>query len=98
MLAGALLDIVVFPEHLGLFLIIRIICCCLLILIYFDLKRPTETRWGNFVAVWIALLTILSICTMIYFTGGGNSLYYAGLNVVLVGLSLLLRWNFARSL
>ncbi len=98
MLVGALLDIVVFPGHFVIFLIIRIICCCLLILIYFDLKRPGETRWGNFVAVWIALLPILSICTMIYFTGGGNSLYYAGLNIVLVGLSLLLRWNFRRSL
>jgi signal transduction histidine kinase len=54
-------------------------------------------RRGNFIAPGIALLPIISICAMIYFTGGGNSIYYAGLNLVLVGLSLLLRWSFWRS-
>jgi hypothetical protein len=97
MVAGVSLDIIVFPEHLRLFLIIRIICSVLLVLVFLDLKRRGGARRGDFVAGWIALLPMVSICAMIYFTGGGNSVYYAGLNLVLVGLSLLLRWNFWRS-
>tara|TARA_B110000037_G_C17127598_1_gene509003 strand:- start:1552 stop:4254 length:2703 start_codon:yes stop_codon:yes gene_type:complete len=97
MMAGGTLDVVVFPEYLLLFFIIRLVCSLLLVLVYIDLKSKRGTRHGSFVAGWIALLPILSICVMIYFTGGGNSIYYAGLNLVLVGLSLLLRWNFRQS-
>ncbi len=97
MVAGASLDIIVFPEYLSLFLIIRAICSVLLVLVYLDLRSVGGARRGDFVAGWIALLPLISICVMIYFTGGGNSVYYAGLNLVLVGLSLLLRWSFWRS-
>ena len=41
---------------------------------------------------------MISICAMIAHTGGGNSVYYAGLNLILVGLSLVLRWTFLNSL
>ena len=34
---------------------------------------------------------------MIAIADGGNSVYYAGLNLVLVGLSLLLRWRACQS-
>ena len=98
MVVGATLDAIVFPDLFALFLIIRIACALLLTLIYLDLRRPDARRRDDFVSGWIALLPILSICVMIYFTGGGNSIYYAGLNLVLVGLSLLLRWNFGKSL
>jgi signal transduction histidine kinase len=98
MLAGASLDIMVFPGYFELFLSIRIVCGLLLFLIYFELRNPGSASRGGFVAGWIALLPMISICIMIYFTGGGNSVYYAGLTLVLVGLSLLLRWNFGESL
>ena len=98
MIAGLSLDFIVFPEHFVLFLSIRIVCSILLLLIYWHLRIRQEFNRGDFVAGWIALLPIISICFMIYFTGGGESIYYAGLNLVLVGLSLLLRWNFRRSL
>lgn len=35
---------------------------------------------------------------MIAVTDGGNSVYYAGLNLILVGLSLILRWSFRNTL
>ncbi len=97
MLAGGILDIIVYPEYLLLFFTIRLVCGLLLVLVYMDLKSERGARRGAFVAGWIAVLPMVSICTMIYFTGGGNSIYYAGLNLVLVGLSLLLRWNFKQS-
>ena len=98
MVAGLSLDFIVFPEHFVLFLSIRIVCSILLLLIYWDLKSRQEFNRSDFVSGWIAILPIISICVMIYFTGGGESIYYAGLSLVLVGLSLLLRWNFRRSL
>ncbi|MEP2777354.1 MAG: ATP-binding protein [Luteolibacter sp.] len=98
MIAGASLDIVVFPVYFGLFSLIRIGCALLLVLIFLDLRNPNIGKRRNVVAGGIALLPMISICMMIYFTGGGNSIYYAGLNLVLVGLSLLLRWNFWKSL
>ncbi|MBC7978985.1 MAG: response regulator [Armatimonadetes bacterium] len=97
MLAGGTLDIIVFPDYLKLFFIIRIVCSVLLIIIFLDLRKTGGRQHIEFIAGGIALLPIISICLMIYSTGGGNSIYYAGLNLVLVGLSLLLRWNFGRS-
>jgi signal transduction histidine kinase len=41
---------------------------------------------------------IIAICMMIMATGGEKSSYYAGLNLVLVGLSMLWRWSFWNSL
>ncbi|WP_411827612.1 ATP-binding protein [Luteolibacter sp. AS25] len=97
MIAGLSLDIFVFPQHLWLFSTIRLIAALGLVLVYFELKRTTSVRWNQFIASWVAILPMVSICVMIFFTGGGNSIYYAGLNLVLLGLSLLLRWNFRRS-
>jgi signal transduction histidine kinase len=98
MVAGATLDIIVYPQQFILFLCIRIGCGILLTLIYLDLRIARIGLHGDVIVALITLLPILSICFMIYFTGGGESVYYAGLNLVLVGLSLLLRWNFQRSL
>lgn len=97
MVAGGTLDVIVFPEYLFLFFLIRVVCSLLLVLVYIDLRRKPGGRRKIIVSGWIALLPMISICAMIYFTGGGNSIYYAGLNLVLVGLSLLLRWNFWHS-
>ncbi len=97
MIVGGSLDAVVFPEFLKLFFIIRFVCALLLVLVYFDLKNASNSGRMGFVTAGIAILPMISICAMIYVTGGGNSIYYAGLNLVLVGLSLLLRWSFWHS-
>lgn len=97
MVVGGMLDAIVFPEFLLQFFIIRLVCSLLLVLVFIDLRKQRSVRRSAFVAGWIALLPIISICMMIHITGGGNSIYYAGLNLVLVGLSLLLRWNFKQS-
>jgi signal transduction histidine kinase len=94
MLAGWSLDIVILPEHAGQFLLIRAVCAMLLGGIFWRLGRSGGFMKGRLMAQGIALLPIISICIMIAMTDGGNSNYYAGLNLVLVGLSLLLRWRF----
>lgn len=56
------------------------------------------TKWGARNHLLIGHLiegsTILSILAMIGLTGGGESPYYAGLCLVMVGASLFLRWSF----
>ena len=98
MLAGASLDWVIIPGRALDFLLIRATCAVCLGLIFWYLGRARHTTQTSIVSQGIALLPLISICIMISVTEGGNSVYYAGLSLVLVGLSLLLRWTFWNSL
>ena len=98
MLAASSLDWVILTERALDFLLIRSVCAVLLGLIFWYLGRTRHSERPSIVAQGIAFLPLVSICSMIAFTEGGNSVYYAGLNLVLVGLSLLLRWTFRNSL
>lgn len=98
MLAGSSLDWVVFPNKAWYFLLIRAICSILLGMVFFLLGQIKNRTISHQISQAIALLPLISICAMIALTDGGNSIYYAGLSLVLVGLSLLLRWSFWNSL
>ncbi|MEO8613499.1 MAG: ATP-binding protein [Luteolibacter sp.] len=98
MLAGWSLDWVVFPEKAWDFLLIRAICSILLGTVFFLIGRFKNRAISHQISQGIALLPLISICAMISLTDGGDSIYYAGLSLVLVGLSLLLRWSFWNSL
>ncbi|MES2441006.1 MAG: ATP-binding protein [Verrucomicrobiota bacterium] len=98
MLAGWSLDWVVYPGYAWEFLLLRSICAVCLGGIYLYVGKGQNPKLGTILTQGIALLPMISICAMIQITDGGNSLYYAGLSLVLVGLSLLLRWTFANSL
>lgn len=98
MLGGWTLDWVVFPELAWEFLAIRTTCTALLSMIFLRLGKTTSRTEATLIAQGIAFLPLIAICLMIVKTGGGDSVYYAGLSLVLVGLSLLLRWSFRNSL
>ncbi len=98
MLAGFSLDWVIVTRFGFEFLLIRATCAILLAGIFFYLGARARPAGAGVVVQGIALLPLISICVMIAVTDGGNSIYYAGLNLVLVGLSLLMRWSFMNSL
>jgi signal transduction histidine kinase len=98
MLIGWSLDVIILREYAMEFLLIRAVCAVLLTGIFLQLGGQGTFLKARVLAQGVALLPIISICIMIARTEGGNSTYYAGLNLVLVGLSLLLRWNFWNSL
>jgi signal transduction histidine kinase len=98
MLLGWSLDLIIFNDKALTFLVIRATCAILLGGIFWFLGRKRHSKGAHVAAQGIALLPLISICVMIALTDGGNSVYYAGLNIVLVGLSLLLRWSFWNSL
>jgi len=97
-LGGTLMDWQVFPHMGWEFLIIRSVCTLVLVFIYLALGSWPTTRRLNLISYGIALPPIISICIMIVATGGEKSSYYAGLNLVLVGLAMLWRWSFRDSL
>jgi len=97
MFLGTALDWVVFPQLGWRFLLIRAACTLLLCVAFFGLghmRRMAAPRW---VVQAIALMPMLAICWMVAVTGGGDSIYYAGLNLVMVGLLVVLRWSFWNS-
>lgn len=98
MLLAASLDFVIMREHAPQFFLIRAICAMLEGGIFWYLTSTRGGGYSNALTQGITLLPLVSIGSMIAVTEGGNSVYYAGLNLVLVGLSLLLRWTFRNTL
>lgn len=82
------------PDKWKVLVLLRAECSFTLLMIYALLG----TKWGARNHLLIGHLiegsTILSILAMIGLTGGGESPYYAGLCLVMVGASLFLRWSF----
>ncbi len=97
MFAGTVLDWVVFPRLGWTFLMVRAVCTLLLCVVYFSLEHMRRVETPQWLVQVIALLPMVSIFWMITVTGG-DSVYYAGLNLVLVGLLVVLRWSFWNSL
>ncbi len=97
MLAGTTLDWMVFPEQAWHFLFIRGIVTLLLCVVFWALGYLSREAPRNWIAQAVPLLPTLGICWMITKTGGGISVYYAGLNLVFLGMALLLRWSFWNS-
>ena len=94
MMAAASLDWVLVPDKAITFLLIRCICALLVSIIFWSLGKVSSPRLVNLLSQGSALLPMLGISAMIAVTDGGNSTYYAGLNLVLVGASLIMRWRF----
>ena len=97
-LGGTLMDWQVFPEKGWEFLLVRAVCTLILALIFLALGMWPNTRRITLISYGIAMPPIIAICMMIIATGGERSSYYAGLNLVLVGLAMLWRWSFWNSL
>jgi signal transduction histidine kinase len=82
--AGISLDYFVYPNRLGLFFVLRILCSALALLLYFIQGSPFGHRHFRSVGMGWFMLPSFFISLMIYFEQGIQSPYYAGLNLVLV--------------
>ena len=98
---GAVMDVVAFgntsnPALEGVvtkLFLLRLGCVIGLVTVGF-LLRHARTRAGQrILGHMIALLCMVTVQWMLVETGGGESPYYAGLNLVMVGTVLLLRWS-----
>ncbi|WPJ96657.1 ATP-binding protein [Coraliomargarita algicola] len=94
MMAGVTLDYFVYPEHLGVLFTIRLVATAALFLLLFILFKATNNRsLVKNLGIGMALVDNLAFISMVFYLGGATSPYYAGVNLVLLGMSVLLPWT-----
>ena len=96
--AGITLDYFVYPNHLPFFLILRLACSVLAGGLWFLHTTQFGYRHYRQLGIPIALLPAFFIAWMIYATDGPISPYYAGLNLILLAVSVVVRWNAVESM
>jgi len=96
--AGSSLDALVNRPHFWDFLGLRLICSALLLFIWWFVKTPIGSRHYRLLGLILPALPTFFISIMIYRTSGPDSPYYAGLNLVLLGAAIVLRWSLQDSL
>ena len=96
--AGASLDYFMYDWKQALeFFPVRVFSALLLALVWFALHYFPGTRYYRYLGLSVALIPLLAISWMIYSKDGAISPYYAGLNLVMLGSALLLRWTLEDS-
>ena len=93
MLVGVSLDFVVYPDMVPVIFVNRMITAVLMVMCGLLVKVFVSKALISIVVHTVALLPLASISYMVYQTEGAASPYYGGLNLVLVGATLLLRWS-----
>ncbi len=96
--AGAVLDFFVYPDEVGYFFTLRLICSILLMAVLMTFNTELGRRHCKVLGQIEVSLPLIFISSMIYQTEGAASPYYAGLNLVLLGSGLVLRWSLSESI
>lgn len=99
MLAGSSLDVLVYGvEGVKAFFHLRLISVVLLLGIRMLLDTDFGRQWYRFLGLGMAVPLIGSIAWMIYEREGSASPYYAGLNLIMLGAAILMRWPLLESI
>src|SRR6202142_367221 len=96
--AGSSLDWFVYRPHFVEFFKLRLVCSACLLFIWWFVTTPVGSRNYRILGWILPALPTFFISLMIYRTTGAESPYYAGLNLVLLGAAIILRWTFTDSL
>lgn len=92
------LDFLVFPDWAPIFLGLRLTCVIALAGILGILALPTGRAHPRLMGLFLVACIAVTIALMVGATGGAESRYYAGLNLLLLGAGLLLPWSLRWSL
>ena len=87
------LDFFVYPDLVWRIFAGRILCDLMLLPCFLALFTPWGLRHVHFLGNAPPLVPAFTICWMIYITEGVLSPYYAGLNIVMVGVILLIPYT-----
>ncbi len=96
-LLGFVLDFLIYPEFVVQFFISRCVVVALILATFIPLRFNPTPNFLRLLSHWPVSVPILTIMFFITYAQDGGSTYYAGLNLVLVGASLILRWRFIDS-
>ncbi len=93
-LAGVLLDYFVYPEHLRDILLLRLLVAgCFTVIYAINQTFPNRRTQVLVLGITTALVANLTFIFMVWMTEGGISPYYAGINLIILGLSVIFPWN-----
>ncbi len=87
------LDILVYPDQFGSLMALRLVCGLAVLGVLILLGTGYGRRWIRVLGIAWALLPGLAISWMVYATEGVESPYYAGLNLVMITVVLLMPWS-----
>jgi signal transduction histidine kinase len=96
--AGVVLDRVVYPDYTGPFLLLRLFTSLLVLGIFVLHLTKIGQKHYRLLGLPIALLPAAGIAGMIYITQNPASPYYAGLNLILLAVSVVVHWSTLESL
>ncbi|MEP6663708.1 MAG: ATP-binding protein, partial [Verrucomicrobiota bacterium] len=96
--AGAMLDFFVYRDRVFQFLLARVACSFLVGIIWLLHTKPLAQKHYRAIGLPIALLPAGFIAWMIFITQGALSPYYAGLNLILLSISVIVHWTILESL
>jgi signal transduction histidine kinase len=96
--AGVVLDLAVYPEYWRSFLVLRLLCSAVVGVIWFLHTVPLGQRYYRALGLPIVWLPAFFIVWMIHRVGVSTSPYYAGLNLIVLAVSVVLRWDLLESL
>ena len=96
--AGTLLDFFVYRADVIPFLRLRLLCSLLIAIFWMVVITPFGRRHPRALGVLLAYFPAFFMSWMIYTEKGVSSPYYAGLNIVLVVVGLVLHWTVIESL
>ena len=91
---GAVLDIAVYGwDGMKAFLPVRLLSCLALWIIRITLKTPAGLKFVRPLGLLVSVPPIAAISWFIYETEGAMSPYYAGLNLIMLGAAVMMRWS-----
>lgn len=94
---GVALDYVVYNHYVPEFLGLRLLSSVLLLFLWWLFKTPWGARHYKALGMVEVSIPLFFISWMIARTDGATSPYYAGLNLVLMGAGIVLRWTLIES-
>jgi two-component system, sensor histidine kinase PhcS len=95
---GTLLDFFFYRDYVPYFLKLRLLCSLLIGIFWMVVITPFGRRHPRSLGVLLAFFPAFFMSWMIFSTTGISSPYYAGLNIVLVVVGLVLHWTVIESL
>lgn len=99
MVAGSVLDYVVYDvEGVMAFLHLRVMSAVVLLIIRGLLGTEMGRMWHRLLGLGMATPLVGTIAWMIFERQGAASPYYAGLNLIMLGAAILMRWPLLDSI
>jgi len=95
---GSLVDVVMYGDRWPTFLYARLGFSAVMFAVGLLVYTPWGRRWHRALGVALAMVPAGCMAWIIHATERSHSTYYAGLNLVLLAVGLLLRWNTVQSI